>query len=107
MPNWTALFPDAETSPAAARATRPAKAAETAGPRRPGQIRIDPDNARNGLMQLVLTLVELLRDLLERQAIRRIDGGTLTRGGDRAAGSDVYAACGRDGAIETRVRLLR
>ena len=29
-------------------------------------------------MQLVLTLVELLRDLLERQAIRRIDGGTLT-----------------------------
>ena len=29
-------------------------------------------------MQLVLTLVELLRELLERQALRRIDGGSLT-----------------------------
>jgi hypothetical protein len=39
---------------------------------------MDPENARNGLLQLVLTLVELIRELLERQAIRRIDSGTLT-----------------------------
>ena len=29
-------------------------------------------------MQLVLTLMELIRELLERQALRRIDGGSLT-----------------------------
>ena len=37
-----------------------------------------PRTSRNGLMQLVLTLVELIRELLERQALRRIDGGSLT-----------------------------
>ncbi|MGO8690825.1 MAG: gas vesicle protein GvpK [Thermoguttaceae bacterium] len=41
-------------------------------------IRLDPDNVRNGLIRLVLTLVELLRELLERQALRRIDGGSLS-----------------------------
>jgi transposase len=41
-------------------------------------IRIDPENVRNGLVQLVLTVVELIRELLERQALRRIDGGSLT-----------------------------
>jgi hypothetical protein len=50
-----------------------------AGQRPPGRISIDPDNARKGLMQLVLTLVELLRELLERQAMRRIDGGSLSQ----------------------------
>jgi hypothetical protein len=44
----------------------------------PAAVRLDPNNVRNGLMQLVLTLVELLRELLERQAIRRIEGGSLT-----------------------------
>ena len=47
--------------------------------RTPGRkIRLDPDNVKNGLMQLVLTLVELVRELLERQALRRIDGGSLS-----------------------------
>ncbi len=44
----------------------------------PSRIRIDPENVKNGLVQLVLTLIELLRELLERQALRRIDGGSLT-----------------------------
>jgi hypothetical protein len=35
------------------------------------------DPAR-GLAQLVLTVVELLRELMERQAIRRVDSGELT-----------------------------
>jgi hypothetical protein len=43
----------------------------------PGKIRLQPENVRNGLAQLVLTLVELLRELLERQALRRIDAGSL------------------------------
>jgi hypothetical protein len=43
----------------------------------PSKIRLKPENVRDGLAQLVLTLVELLRELLERQALRRIDAGTL------------------------------
>jgi hypothetical protein len=42
------------------------------------RIKFDPDNVRNGLAQLVLTVVELIRELLERQALRRIDSGSLT-----------------------------
>ena len=44
------------------------------------KIQLQPDNVRNGLAQLVLTLVELLRELLERQALRRIDAGSLSSG---------------------------
>ena len=42
------------------------------------RIDADPDSVAQGLAQLVLTIVELLRQLMERQALRRIDGGTLT-----------------------------
>ena len=38
----------------------------------------DPEKLERGLAQLVLTIVELLRQLMERQALRRIDGGTLS-----------------------------
>jgi hypothetical protein len=38
----------------------------------------DPERLEKGLAQLVLTVVELLRQLMERQAIRRIEGGSLT-----------------------------
>ena len=41
-------------------------------------ISIQPDDVKAGLGKLVLTVVELLRDLLERQAIRRIEAGSLT-----------------------------
>jgi hypothetical protein len=43
----------------------------------PSKIHLQPENVRNGLAQLVLTLVELLRELLERQALRRIDANSL------------------------------
>jgi hypothetical protein len=42
------------------------------------RIDADPENVERGLAQLVLTVVELLRQLMERQAIRRMDGGSLT-----------------------------
>ena len=42
-----------------------------------GRINIDHDNVKNGLGQLVLTLIKLLHELIERQAIRRIDAGSL------------------------------
>ncbi len=38
----------------------------------------DSEHLEKGLAQLVLTLIELLRQLMERQALRRIDGGTLS-----------------------------
>lgn len=38
----------------------------------------DPDKVEEGLAKLVLTVVELLRRLLEKQAIRRMEGGSLT-----------------------------
>ena len=44
----------------------------------PRRINADPENVERGLAQLVLTIVELLRQIMERQALRRIDGGTLS-----------------------------
>lgn len=48
---------------------------ENAFPRR---VSADPEKVEQGLAQLVLTLIELLRQLMERQALRRMDDGTLT-----------------------------
>ena len=42
------------------------------------RVNADPENVERGLAQLVLTIVELLRQLMERQALRRIDGGGLS-----------------------------
>ena len=42
------------------------------------RIALDPENVKKGLGQLVLTVVELIRHLLEKQALRRIEGGSLT-----------------------------
>jgi len=44
----------------------------------PERIELAPDDIERGLAGLVLTLVEFLRQVLERQAIRRMEGGTLT-----------------------------
>jgi hypothetical protein len=44
----------------------------------PSRINADPEHVEKGLAQLVLTLVELLRQLMERQALRRIEGGSLS-----------------------------
>ena len=43
-----------------------------------GKLNIDPDKVKNGLGQLVLTLIRLIHELLERQAIRRIEAGSLS-----------------------------
>ena len=44
----------------------------------PERIDIDPDDVERGLAGLVLGVVELLRQVLERQAVRRMEGGTLS-----------------------------
>ncbi|MGY4098730.1 gas vesicle protein K [Nocardia sp. R16R-3T] len=44
----------------------------------PPRIDTDPESVERGLVTLVLTLVELLRQLMERQALRRVDAGDLS-----------------------------
>ncbi|MBI5379085.1 MAG: gas vesicle protein K [Nitrospirae bacterium] len=44
----------------------------------PRRINADSENVDQGLVKLVLTVVELLRRLLEKQALRRMDAGSLT-----------------------------
>ena len=44
----------------------------------PSRIDANPEEVERGLAKLVLTLIELIRNLLEKQAIRRIEGGRLT-----------------------------
>ena len=46
----------------------------------------DPDDVQRSVARLVLTLVEFVRQLLERQAIRRLEGGTLTPDETEAVG---------------------
>lgn len=44
----------------------------------PERISADPEVVENGLAKLVLSIIELVRRLLEKQALRRMDRGTLT-----------------------------
>ena len=44
----------------------------------PARWNADPEDVRRSVMQLVLTLVDFVRQLMERQTLRRLDEGTLT-----------------------------
>ena len=44
----------------------------------PARWNAEPEDVRRSVMQLVLTLVDFIRQVLERQALRRVDNGTLT-----------------------------
>jgi len=46
----------------------------------------DPEDVRRSVAKLVLTLVEFIRQILERQAIRRMEAGTLTDGETESVG---------------------
>lgn len=52
--------------------------ANDASPAIPDRINCTPENVEQGLARLVLSLIELIRQLLERQAIRRMEGGSLS-----------------------------
>lgn len=44
----------------------------------PPKIDANPENVEKGLARLVLTLIELIRKLLEKQAMRRVEAGSLS-----------------------------
>lgn len=44
----------------------------------PRRVNIDPDKVSKGLAELVLSVIELIRQLVERQALRRIEAGSLS-----------------------------
>jgi hypothetical protein len=51
---------------------------EAVAPGLPPRLNTDPDKVENGLAKLVLTLIEVLRKVLEHQAVRRMEGGHLS-----------------------------
>ena len=55
----------------------PGDLSHTVSPKGSRRLNLDAEKVKNGLGQLVLTVVKLLQELLERQAIRRIDAGSL------------------------------
>ena len=72
---------------------------------RPDQVRRlrldgDPETVEKGLATLVLTIVELLRQLMERQALRRVDDGSLSDDQIERIGSTLMA-------LEDRMTELR
>ena len=44
----------------------------------PSRVNIDAQSVEQGLAKLVLTLIEFIRRLLEKQAVRRMEGGDLS-----------------------------
>jgi Gas vesicle protein K len=44
----------------------------------PQRIETDPESVERDLFKLVLTIIELVRQLMEKQALRRVDAGDLT-----------------------------
>ena len=44
------------------------------------RVELEPGKVERGLLQLVLAVVELIRQLMEKQALRRIEAGSLTPG---------------------------
>lgn|GEM_PF-384210 len=77
------------------------------------QINVDGDEARSGLMALLITVVELLLDAMEREAVRRMESGRLAdeeieRLGEQLARlEDEIAEIKRDEGIEDEVDRLR
>ncbi|MEV6396837.1 gas vesicle protein K [Streptomyces sp. NPDC051907] len=62
-----------------------------APPRPAHRMYTDRDTVEEDLLKLVLTVVELLRQLIERQALRRVDAGDLTDDQEEELGATLLA----------------
>jgi CRISPR/Cas system-associated endonuclease Cas1 len=66
---------------------------------------IDDDSIERDLVKLVLTVVELLRQLMERQALRRVDKGDLTEDQEERIGRTLMLLEHRMARLRERYRL--
>ncbi|MFW5654774.1 MAG: gas vesicle protein K [Roseicyclus sp.] len=57
-----------------------------------GRVRIDPETVEQDLARLVLALMEFLRQLMELQAIRRMENGSLSLEQEEALGTTLQRA---------------
>ncbi|MFF5446319.1 gas vesicle protein K [Streptomyces sp. NPDC012888] len=64
------------------------------------RVELDPDTVERDLARLVLTVVELLRQLMERQALRRVETGDLTEDQEERLGLTLML-------LEDRMAVLR
>ncbi|MFH8791545.1 gas vesicle protein K [Streptomyces sp. NPDC017941] len=76
------------------------QAAQTPQPKQTTKLDLEPDTVERDLVALVLTVVELLRQLMERQAIRRFDTGELTEDQEERVGMTLML-------LEDRMKRLR
>ena len=68
---------DRDRSEARSQVDRLAADLREVAPSLPARIDASPDNIEAGVGKLVLTLIEFIRQILEHQAIRRMEGGSL------------------------------
>ena len=67
-----------ELTPRGNRPGAELRLAEPGGTPLPGRINANPDTVEHDLAKLVLALIELIRRLLEKQALRRVEAGSLS-----------------------------
>lgn len=90
--------------PAVPREDAPASGVTAPGGQ-PRRITTGPDTVERDLMKLVLTVVELLRQLIERQALRRVESGDLTEAQEETLGATLMALHDRMTELCTRYGL--
>ncbi len=78
--------------------------AQVAAASRPPRWNADPEDVKRSVLKLVLTLVEFIRQLLERQAIRRMENGTLTDEETELGRPGLDAPAGNDSRPRPTVR---
>ena len=69
------------------------------------RVTIDSDTVERDLVKLVLTVVEVLRQLMERQALRRVDEGDLTEDQEERIGGTLLLLEDRMGRLRERYGL--
>ena len=67
-----------EADPVTGAMQRLAAELKEVAPALPGRLDASPEDIEAGVGQLVLTLVEFIRQILEHQAVRRMEGGSLS-----------------------------